>query len=325
MTRRFASRLIALGMTVAFAAPVAAADLVRVANSQKGFWDQTLIEFGDQNGIFEKHDIDLDILWTDGGADAQQAVISGSMDVAVGTGALGVISAHSKGAPIEIISSSMAGSSDLFWFVKSDSEIQSFADTNGKTVAFSRPGSSTNLVAAALVEAAGTDAKLVPTGGPAATMTQVMSDQIAVGWSAVPVGLDREQSGEIRVIASGNDAPGVKEQSVRFHIANANFLKQNPDVVKRFLAAYKETLDWAYDTDEALKLWAEMNNLTLEQAKSARDRGYPREALQLYPIQGMDRNIQDALDNKRLDEPLSEEQVTKMMAVSKELEAGVAN
>lgn len=325
MTYRFASGFVALAMTAAIAAPAVAADLVRVANSQKGFWDQTLIEFGDQKGIFDKHDIDLEILWTDGGADAQQAVISGSMDVAVGTGALGVISAHSKGAPIEILSSSMTGSSDLFWFVKSDSEIQSFADTDGKTVSFSRPGSSSNLIAAALVADAGTDAKLVPTGGPAATMTQVMSDQIDVGWSAVPIGLDREESGEIRVIASGNDAPGVKEQSVRVHIVNSNFLEQNRDVVKRFLQAYQETLDWAYGSDEALKMWAEMNDLTLEQARAARDRGYPREALQLYPIQGMDKNIQEALDNKRLDEPLTEEQVNEMMAVSEEFEASLAN
>lgn len=325
MTYRFASSLIALAMATSLAAPAAAADLVRVANSQKGFWDQTLIEFGDRKGIFEKHDIDLEILWTDGGADAQQAVISGSMDVAVGTGALGVISAYSKGAPIEILSSSMTGSSDLFWFVKNDSEIQSFADTDGKTVAFSRPGSSTNLIAAALVSAAGTDAELVPTGGPAATMTQVMSGQIDVGWSAVPVGLDREESGEIRVIASGNDAPGVKEQSVRLHIVNRNFLQQNPEVVERFLRAFQETLDWAYSGDEALDMWREMNGLTLEQAKSARDRGYPQASLQLYPVQGMDRNIQEALDNKRLDQPLTEEQVTEMMAVSQDLQTKIAN
>ena len=302
-----------------------AADTVKIANAQKGFWDQTIIMYGDEAGIFDKHDIDLEILWTDGGADAQQAVISGSMDVAVGTGALGVISAHSKGAPIEILSSSMTGSSDLYWFVKNDSEIQSFADTDGKTVAFSRPGSSTNLVAAALVAEAGTDAELVPTGGPAATMTQVMSDQIDVGWSAVPIGLDREESGEIRVIASGNDAPGVKNQSVRVHIVNENFLEQNPDVVERFLEAYQETLDWAYSSDEALQMWADMNSLTLEQARAARDRGYPREALQLYPIQGMDKNIQEAIDNQRLDAPLTEEQVAEMMAVSKEFEAKVAN
>ena len=296
-----------------------AADLVRVANSQKGFWDQTLIQFGDEAGIFDKHDIDLEILWTDGGADAQQAVVSGSMDVAVGTGILGVISAWDKGAPIEIIAASMTGSPDLYWYVKNDSEIQSMADTGGKTVAFSRPGSSTNLILAKLVAEAGTDAELVPTGGPAATMTQVMSDQIDVGWSAVPVGLDREASGDIRVIATGNDAPGVKEQTVRVQIVNENFLEENPDVVRRFLEAYQETLEWAYGGDEALRKWAEMNDLTLEEARSARDRGYPREALQLHPIQGMDLNIQEAVENDRLEEPLSEERVSEMLSIASEL------
>lgn len=311
---------------LAFAAQGASAqDLVKVANAQLGFWDQTIIQFGDEAGIFDKHDIDLEILWTDGGADAQQAVISGSMDVAIGTGMLGVISAWAKGAPIKVIAASMTGSPDLFWYVKSDSDIQSMADTGGATVGFSRPGSSTNLVSAKLVAAAGTDAELVPTGGPAATMTQVMSDQIDVGWSAVPVGLDREASGDIRIIASGNDAPGVSNQTVRVQIANANFLEQNPDVVRRFLEAYQETLEWAYSGDEALQKWAEMNDLELEEARAARDRGYPPEALQLHPLQGMDQNIEEAVENDRLEEPLSEEQVTDFLATATEFEQTLTN
>lgn len=305
-----------------FGSAALAADTVRIANSQKGFWDQTLIEFGDQAGIFDKHDIDLEILWTSGGSEAQQAVISGSMDIAVGTGVLGVISAWAKGAPVEIIAASMTGSSDLYWYVRSDSEIQSMADTDGATVAYSRPGSSTNLVSAKLVAAAGTDAELVTTGGPAGTMTQVMSGQVDVGWSAIPIGLDKEASGDIRVIASGNDAPGVENQTVRVQIANRNFLEQNPDVVRRFLAAYEETLDWAYGSDEALQMWADMNDLTLEEARSARDRGYTREAVALYPLQSMELNVQEAVENKRLDEPLSAEQLAEMLATAAELHGG---
>ncbi|MEW5420289.1 ABC transporter substrate-binding protein [Amorphus sp. 3PC139-8] len=310
---------LAVGLATVVGGHAVAADLVRVASSQRGFWDQTLIQFGDDAGIFDKHDIDLEILWTDGGADAQQSVISGSMDVAVGTGALGVISAWAKGAPIDVIGASMTGSSDLFWYVKADSDIKSIADAAGRTVSFSRPGSSTNLIAAKLVAAADVDAELVPTGGPAATMTQVMSDQIDVGWSAVPIGLDREASGDIRIIASGNDAPGVAEQSVRYHVVNRNFLEQNPDVIKRFLAAYQETLDWAYDSDEALQMWADMNDLTMEEAKSARDRGYPREALQPFPIKGTDQNVQEAVENDRLDEPLTEEQVSEFLSTAEEV------
>lgn len=316
MKRHLSSALLGLFIGTGLATSAMAADLVRVASSQKGLWDQTMIQFGEDKGIFDKYDLDLEILWTDGGADAQQAVIAGSMDIAVGTGTLGVISAWSKGAPVRIISASMTGSSDLFWYVKADSDIGSFADTGGKTVAFSRPGSSTNLIAAALVANAGTDAELVPTGGISATLTQVMSDQVNVGWSAVPLGLDREANGEIKIIATGNDVPGVKDQTVRIHIVNADFLQNNPDVVERFLKAYAETLDWAYGTDEALQMWTEYNKLDLEAARAARDRGYPRESMHLFPVNGIERSLQDALDNKRLDAPLSNEQVEQMLAES---------
>ncbi|QWW72375.1 ABC transporter substrate-binding protein [Rhizobium sp. WYJ-E13] len=300
-----------------------AADLIRVADSQKGSWEQTLIELGRDKGIFKKYDIDLEILWTDGGADSQQAVIAGSMDIAIGTGTLGVISAYAKGAPVEILSASMTGASDLYWFVRHDSPVKTFRDSAGKTVAFSRPGSSTNVIALALIKEAGTDAKLVPAGGPAASMTQVMSGQVDIGWSVVPVGLDREATGQIRVIASGNDVAGVRDQTVRVNIVNRDFYKENPDLVKRFMKAYQETFQWAYDTDEALELWSKMNQLDLAAGKKARDRGCPREAVQLFPVRGMDRNIAEAIESKRLNAPLPPEKVSEMLAVSKELQQAI--
>ncbi len=72
-------------------------------------------------------------------------------------------------------------------------------------------------------------------------------------------------------------------------------------------------------------MWAEMNSLEVDTAKDIRDRIYPREVLQLHPVKGMDRNIQEAIDNKRLDAPLTEEQVNDMMAVSKEFETSLKN
>jgi len=277
------------------------------------------VEFGYEAGIFEKHDLDLEILWTSGGSETQQAVITGSIDVALATGVLGVISAWSIGAPLDIIGAAITGSPDLYWYVKADSDIQSMADTDGATVAYSRPGSSTNIVSAKLVEAAGTNAELVQTGGPAETLTQVMSGQIDVGWSAIPIGLDRVRSGEVRIIASGNDAPGVSEQVVRVHIANRRFLQEKPDILARFLAAYEETLDWAYAEDEAARKWAEMNNVTVEEAIEIRDTLFSRDAVALYPLRGMEANVIDAVENGRLDEPLTDEQLAEMMAVAAEL------
>src|SRR5207237_7957138 len=114
------------------------------------------------------------------------AVPSSRADICLSDGLLGVIGAYVKGAPVRVISPQMTGAGTLYWYARAESGIRSLKDAAGKTVAFSSPGSSSNLIALALVKKAGVDAKLVATGGVPATLTQVMTGQIDVGWSVVP-------------------------------------------------------------------------------------------------------------------------------------------
>src|SRR5204862_1766798 len=153
--------------------------------------------------------------------ETQQAVISGSVDLGIAAGVMGVLGAFSKGAPVRIISAETTGAKDLFWYVKADSPIKSLKDTDGKTLAYSTNGSSTHGIVTAFVKQYDLKAKLVATGSPSSTLTQVMSGQVDVGWSAPPFGLDQIDKGDIRLIASGNDAAVFKGQTVRVLIANA--------------------------------------------------------------------------------------------------------
>jgi NitT/TauT family transport system substrate-binding protein len=285
-----------------------ALDKVRVAAAQKGFWDTTIILFGIEKGFFKEQGIELDIVYTDGGADAQQAVISGSMDIAYSTGTLGVLSAWSKGAPIAVVSSASTGSSDLQFFVKKDSPIKSAKDLDGKSVAYSRPGSSSNLVAQKLVDGAGVKAKLVSTGGAAATLTAVMSGQVDVGWIIPPMHADKVDSGEIRVVFTGNQAPGVEKQTVRVHAANLPWLQKNPDLARRFLAANQKVIDWAHEGEEALGMWAAFHKLPVEQVRKVRMSAYPKSMMQMKTIGELDTTIQEAIESKRLDKPLTDAQ-----------------
>ena len=59
----------------------------------------------------------MEILYTRGGPDAHQAVISGSMDIACGGGIESAVGAYAKGAPVRIIGSAMIGSPDTYWFM----------------------------------------------------------------------------------------------------------------------------------------------------------------------------------------------------------------
>src|SRR4051812_28002348 len=157
--------LATLAVAMLIGRPAAALDKLTLAVGQKGFWDTSFPYLGQEKGFFREQGVELEIQWTDGGADTQQAVITGSIDIGIATGFLGVISAWAKNAPVVVLSAETTGASDLFWYVRGDSAAKSMKDLGGKSIAFSRPGSSSNQIAAALAKAAGIQAKLVPTGG----------------------------------------------------------------------------------------------------------------------------------------------------------------
>jgi NitT/TauT family transport system substrate-binding protein len=317
ITIAFAGAMLAWGGSHAIAQDKI--DELKVVSAQRGLWTTTLIHFGNEEGIFEKHGLKLDLQWADGGANTQQAIVSGAADVAIATGTLGAITAWVRGAPVEIIANDFVGGSDLFWYVRGDSDIKSVADLGGRSVAFSRPGASSHLMAQGVLQEAGITADLVPTGAPAATLTAVMSGQVDVGWTAPPTVDAQLEKGAIRVLFSGNDAPGIAEQSVRVHIANRAFLEANEELVKRFLVAMGETIDWAYDTDGAIQMWAEMHSVDLETARAARDRGYPRDALALAPVRGVAESIEQAIETRRLESAVPAEQIEKMLEWSNRL------
>src|SRR2546423_1178824 len=82
-------------------------DTLRLAVGQRGLWDTSISDVGQRAGIFKKHGLNLEILYTQGSGETQQAVIAGSVEIAVSVGIMGVLSAYSKGAPVRIIGSEM--------------------------------------------------------------------------------------------------------------------------------------------------------------------------------------------------------------------------
>ena len=87
-------------------------------------------------------------------------------------------------------------------------------------------------------------------------MTQTLSGQVDVGWTAAPIAVDALQDGKIRIVARGSDVPAFAGQTVRFVVVNANAFASRPDVFRRYMQAYRETLDWMYADADALKAYA---------------------------------------------------------------------
>jgi ABC-type nitrate/sulfonate/bicarbonate transport system substrate-binding protein len=298
------------------AAGVHAEDTLKLAAGQRGNWDTTVAEVGQQAGIFKKQGLKLEILWTQGAGETQQAVISGSVDIGIAPGVMGVLSAYSKGAPVRVIGAETTGASDLYWYVPASSPIKSLRDTEGKTIAYSTNGSSTHGIVTAFMKQYDLKAKPTATGGPAPTLTQVMSNQIDVGWSAPPFGLKELDEGRIRIVASGNDAAAFKGQTVRLLITNVQTLQNRKDAVNRFMKAYRETIDWLYSSDPAaLKTYADFVGIPVAMAKRTRDEFFPKASIDPDKIVGLDVIVKDAVDLKFTVAPLTKEQLTELIQI----------
>ena len=312
--KRLLQRMLA-ALALVLAVPAFAEDTLKLAIGQRGNWDTSVSEVGTRLGIFKKHNLVLEILYTQGGGETQQAVISGSVDIGVAAGVMGVMSAFSKGAPVRVIGAETTGAQDLFWYVPANSPVKSLKDTDGKTIAYSTNGSSTNGLVTAFVKQFDLKAKPVATGGPSSTLTQVMSGQVDVGWSAPPFGLDQLDDNKIRIIASGNDATVFKGQTVRLLIANAQFLQSKKAVVDRFMKAYRETVDAMYADPNALKLYADFVGITEAKAKRTRDDFFPKASIDPDKVVGLDSIVQDAVTFKFTAAPLTKEQLAELMQI----------
>jgi NitT/TauT family transport system substrate-binding protein len=300
--------LLAAAALAGFVNAASAEDLLKLAVPQRGNWDTSIPDVGTRAGIFAKHGLKLEILYTAGAGETTQAVISNSVDIGLATGTSGILAGFTKGAPIRPISSSMTGADDIFWYVPANSSLKSLKEAAGKTMAFSSNGSSSNLGALALIRQAGVDIKAVAAGAAPATFTQVMSGQLDIGWSAPPYVVDDVKSGKVRIIARESDLEAFRNQTVRMNFANMTALTQKADQVKRFLAAYTETIDWMYTDPKALKTYAEFAGITEEQAKTIRDDYFPKKNLDPRRIEGLDNAMADAVAMKFMPAPLTKEQ-----------------
>jgi NitT/TauT family transport system substrate-binding protein len=296
----------------------ASAELLKVSVPQRGQWDTAITELGQRAGIFRRHGLDIEVLYTQGGPESHQAVIAGSMDLACGGGIESAVGAYSRGAPLRIVGSQMIGSPDTYWYVVKNSPIRSLAEAAGKTISYSQNGSSSHTALLSLLEQYRVDAVPVATGGHPVTLTMTMTGQIDIGRGAAPFGLDLAEKGDIRIIARGSEIAARADQTVRVCVANLATLART-DTLARFMQGYRDAIEWMYAGDEALRTYEEFFHVPLALMKSAREGYFPKATLWPDDVKGLDPVLADALKNKFIDEPLTAEQVREMVQVPKPL------
>jgi NitT/TauT family transport system substrate-binding protein len=307
--------ILATAAVLAVAGPAAADDLFKVTVGQRGNWDTSITHLGEKAGIFKKHGIELEIIYTSGSGETLQPVIAGSAELGFAVGTQGAMAAYAKGAPVRIIGAEATGAAD-YWYAKTSSPIKTLPDTNGHSIAFSTQGSSTQSIVRAFIDEFKLTAKPVATGNPSATLTQVMTDQVDVGWAAPPFGLKEIEAGQIRVIAKATDSALVRGQTIRVIVANAQALEKRKDAITRFMAAYRETIDYMYsDNPQVIKDYAEFIKAPEATAKRVRDEFFPKGLLDPDAIKGLDSVMKDAVTLRFINEPMTQQQIAELIQI----------
>lgn len=308
---------VAAMLVSASALPAVAADQLKLTIGQRGNWDTAVAHLGSKAGLFKKHNIELEMIYTSGSGETLQPIVSGSVDIGIAVGTQGAIAAFSKGAPVRIIGAQATGAAD-YWYAKTSSNIKTLKDTNGKTLAYSSNGSSTHAIARAFVAENNLTAKLTPTGSPPATLTAVMTDQVDVGWASPPFGLKEMEEGKITIVAKATDAAMVRGQTIRVVVANADALGKRADAFRRFMDAYRETIDYMYsDNPQVIKDYAEFVGISEALARKVRDEFFPKALIVPNEIKGLDSLMQEAVNLKFIAQPLDQKQLAQLVQLQK--------
>ena len=135
------------------------------------------------------------MLYTQGSAETLQSVISNSVDIGIGLGTHALLGAYLKGAPIRGVGASFTSADEQFYYVVADSPVKTMKDAGGKSIAISTNGSASNMFALHLARHFGVDLKPQPAGNYTATLTQVLTKQLDIGFSAAPFNLNYVDEG----------------------------------------------------------------------------------------------------------------------------------
>jgi NitT/TauT family transport system substrate-binding protein len=302
-------------IATALAGPASAEDNLKLTIGQRGNWDTAVAELGTKAGIFKKHGLTLEMIYTSGSGETLQPVISGSVDLGLAVGTLGAMAAYSKGAPVRIIGAQATGAAD-YWYAKNPA-IKTLKDSAGKTIAFSSQGSSTQSVVRAFINEFKLTAKPQATGNPATTLTTVMTDQVDIGWASPPFGLKEIEEGKIHIVAKATDATLVRGQTIRTLVANTATLEKRKEVIERFMKAYRETIDYMYsDNPQVIKDYAEFVRVPEAMAKRVRDDFFPKSLIDPDKIAGLDSLMEEAVNLKFIPAALTKAQTDELIQIS---------
>jgi NitT/TauT family transport system substrate-binding protein len=246
MRARYLSALI---LAVIFLLPRPSAAIEKVVLGYSGVGSgEEVNHFAKQAGLFQKHGLDVEIVYIPGGSTVVQSMIAG--DVQFGRGSpTEVVTAHLAGFPLKILTALI--NKFVYSFVTPMS-ITRPQDLKGKAVAVSRFGSGSDFITRLALKSWGLeptkDVTILQIGNSPERLAAVAGGKVQgsiLSLSQTP----RAKKLGLRVLADLSQIDAEYPQGVMY--ASTTLIAKRPDLVTAFLTAYIEGLQQFKTNKEA--------------------------------------------------------------------------
>ena len=250
--------------------PAAAADKLVVGKAFPTSFAFVPINVGVETGIMAKHGLDVTIEGFQGAAKLQQGITAGDVDIGLASGT--DMAFVKKGSPCLAVAA-MAGPPLAYGvFGGKGTGIETVQDLKGRKVAVASPNSLVYWLTRHLSDKLGWGLDGIQTiyvsGGMAANIAALKTKQV----DALTVGIDvahtLEKQGQGKLLA--NYGKYVTVYLTHAIFASNALIKQHPEVVRRFLAAWFETIDYMHaNKAETVKIDMKSDNIKDPEIASA--------------------------------------------------------
>ena len=254
---------LALGLAAtiaAWSAPAAVAETITVTHWGGQFYGVPYA-VAMAKGLFKKNGVDVTgILTAAGGGTAVRNTLAGGIPFGE-VSLAAAVQAINSGQKLIIIGAGTQSVADQMWVVKKDSALTGIKDLVGKQIAYTSPGSVSNMLILMALKASGMtqqQVKLVPAGDLGANISAVSSGAVDAGFSDELVFAQNKEL--VKPLFMVRDAMDPRMMQTVM-ITTADYAKTHPDIIKGLIVARREGLAYTREhPDEAADITAKAYN-----------------------------------------------------------------
>ncbi len=245
-------------------APAHALDKLRVGKAQAQPFTFAPLDIGIEEGIFKKHNLEIEATAFPGSANLQRGIAADAIDIAVGSGP--ELAFVAKGNP-ELGVAAMANQPALLCLItQKDGPVKTVADLKGKLISVSTVGSLTAWLVKELSRQQGwgpDGIRMAELGATPPQVAAMRTNQTNGMVTDIASAYKFEEEGVARIVVHFGNI--VKDFHIHVIYASNKIIAEHPERVREFLAGWFETIAFMHKNKPvAVKIGARVGNVSEE-------------------------------------------------------------